>query len=86
MQRAHYEPFAWWLTGERMRDRAGAILRRSNCASENADEVKPQRCIPGCSTDQRMPSKNTARWGEGKAAKRGWCWRLCCFRAVGNLG
>jgi hypothetical protein len=52
------------------RDRLGAILPRSNCASESADEVKRQQhaASPGGSTARTMPSKNTARIGdEGKA-------------------
>ena len=50
-----------------------AILPQSNCASESADEVNASRTLLhlAVSTDQRTPSKKTARMGdEGKAVRR----------------
>jgi hypothetical protein len=58
-----------------------ATIQRSNSRPAINRELPTDRSLSATAL-----ALFSVRWGEGKVAKRGWCWRLCYFRAVGNLG
>jgi hypothetical protein len=63
------------------RDRLGAILPRSNCASENADGGERSRTLRHPAVRQTNVCRPRTRHGgdEGKAVRRTGARRLCCL-------